>query len=127
MTKKKQEVVEHFSDRDQYGQICDIVYKGDLIRDVERLEFYGDPMKAIEKIQMFIATHTDSTMDDEYVYGSYGDSDRVYPVIKGWRPATPSELARRDGLRREKEDEQKVWKQKQIEQAKQLLKDAGEL
>lgn len=82
-------------------------YRGDEIQETRRVQhdLYGPVEEAILRIREATKDLNDARFTTEYVYGSYGDTDREVVVIEGWKPMTDADKAERARLRQQKDDE----------------------
>lgn len=89
------------------------------VRDQLVLHTY-DPDE-VEKAIKFAASHEESQFNDMSSGG-----DPIF-VIEGWRPATDDEIVKLDETNAETDRAARRVREKQLEEARELLRKAGEL
>lgn len=96
-----------------------------FVSESQALDLYDSPEHLIETMQNFMSSHADCHLDfdcDDY----YGSKQHTFSIV-GKRPATKEEIAaqRKEAAARKKEIDRR--RQAELEEARRLLRAAGEL
>ena len=94
-------------------------------RDQLNLDLYASAETHIASLLEFTNNHIDCSLDfdcDDY----YGGREHRF-AITGWREATAAEVAEDKRIQAVRKTEQEKRRIEQIEQARRILKEAGEL
>ncbi len=124
MTKKRKIESIAYQDGNSWKRMT---FADDFVQIKERFEWYGDPAKLVKKVNTFLDAHTECELDKDVAEGDYDGPPTVSLWATGLRPATLDELEKRKLYYIRKENDRDIEKAKSIENARRILRAAGEL